>query len=216
VREAGLNARPPRRRVTTTQRDGQARDTSNLLGREFTADAPNRKGRVDIPAIGTDEGPLYWAAVLDLFSRRLVGWAMDEPMPDALTQEALELATLQRRPPDALLHLADQGSQYTRDDYQALLAIHRMLARFSGLGCCYDNTPMERFWATLKTELVYRAPYRTRAQAKTAIFAYLEGTIANAVIRPSAISALRSSNTGFRLNFVSLSQLQDQYSMVIR
>ena len=130
---------------------------------------------MDITAIDPDEGPLYLAGVLDLFSRRLVGWAMDEHMPDELTQEALEMAILQRRPPDELLHHADQGSQYTSDEYQALLAKHHMLASFSGVGCCYDNAPMESFWATLKTELVYRAYYRTRQEAKNAIFGYIEG-----------------------------------------
>jgi putative transposase len=175
MREAGLNATAPRRRVTTTQRDGQEHSVCNLLGRDFTADAPNRKWLVDITSIDSDEGPLYLAGVLDLFSRRLVGWAMDEHMPDELTQEALEMAIVQRRPPDQLLHHADQGSQYTSDEYQALLAKHRMLASFSGVGCCYDNAPMESFWATLKTELVYRAHYRTRAEAKNAIFAYIEG-----------------------------------------
>ncbi len=175
MRQAGLNATGPRRRVSTTQRDGQARAVSNLLGRDFTADAPNRKWLVDITSIDTDEGRLYLAGVLDLFSRRLVGWARDEHMPDELTQEALEMAILQRRPPQELLHPADPGSQYTSDEYQALLAKHRMLASFSGVGCCYDHAPMERFWATLKTELVYRVHYRTRAQAKNAIFAYIEG-----------------------------------------
>ena len=175
MRETGLNATPPRRRVTTTQRDGQQRSVSNLLARDFTAAAPNRKWLVDITAIETGEGPLYLAGVLDLFSRRLVGWAMDEHMPDELTQEALEMAIVQRRPPDKLLHHADQGSQYTSDEYQALLAKHHMLASFSGVGCCYDNAPMESFWATLKTELIYRAHYRTRQEAKNAIFAYIEG-----------------------------------------
>jgi len=175
MREAGLNATPPRRRVMTTQRDGQERSAYNLLGRNFTAEAPNRKWLVDITSVGTDEGWLYLAGVLDLFSRRLVGWAFDEHMPDELTQEALEMAILQRCPPDELLHHADQGSQYTSDEYQALLAKHRMLSSFSGVGCCYDNAPMESFWATLKTELVYRTHYRTRAEAKNAIFAYIEG-----------------------------------------
>jgi transposase InsO family protein len=99
----------------------------NLLDRAFTAEAPNRKWLVDITAVETDEGSLYLAGVLDLFSRRLVGWAMDEHMPDELTQEALEMAILQRQPPAELLHHADQGRQYSRDEYQALLAKHRML-----------------------------------------------------------------------------------------
>jgi putative transposase len=175
MREAGLNATPARRRVITTQRDGRDRSVSNLLDRDFTAQAPNRKWVVDITAIGTEEGTLYLAGVLDLFSRRLVGWAMDEHMPDELTQEALEMAILQRCPPAELLHHADQGSQYTSDEYQALLAKHHMLASFSGVGCCYDNAPMESFWATLKTELIYRTHYRTRLEAKNAIFAYIEG-----------------------------------------
>src|SRR5207249_10092056 len=97
-------------------------------------------------------------------------------MPDELTQEALEMAILQRQPPAELLHHADQGSQYTSDDYQALLsAKHRMLASFSDVGRCYDNAPMESFWGTLKTELVYRQHYRTRAEAKNTVFAYIEG-----------------------------------------
>src|SRR5262249_7464546 len=123
----------------------------------------------------TGEGTLYLAGVLDLFSRRLVGWAMDEHMPDELTQEALEMAILQRKPPEQLLHHSDQGRQYTSEEYQALLAKHNILISLSGVGCCYDNAPMESFWGTLKTELVYRQHYPTRAQAKSAIFAYIEG-----------------------------------------
>ena len=175
MRQAALNARPPRHRVRTTIPGGQVHSVCNLLDRDFSANAPNQKWLVDITAIDTDEGSLYLAGVLDLFSRRLVGWAMDEHMPDELTQEALEMAILQRQPPDELLHHADQGSQYTSDEYQTLLARHHMLASFSGVGCCYDNAPMESFWATLKTELVYRQHYHTRAEAKNAIFAYIEG-----------------------------------------
>ncbi len=122
----------------------------------------------------TDEGWLYLAGVLDLCSRRLVGWAMDEHRPDELTQEALEMAILQRRPADQLLHQADQGSQFTRDDYPARLAKHPLLTSFSGVGGGDDNAPMQSFWATLKTDLVYRQHDRTRAEANTAIFAFLE------------------------------------------
>ena len=175
MRSANLDATPARRRARTTQTDRQQHSVGNVLARDFTADAPNRKWLVDITGIWTDEGWLYLAGVLDLFARRLVGWAMDEHMPDELTQEALEMAIFQRRPPELLLHHADQGSQYTSDQYQALLAKHRMLVSFSGVGCCYDNAPMESFWGTLKTELVYRTHYRTRAEAKNAIFAYIEG-----------------------------------------
>jgi transposase InsO family protein len=173
--QAGIKAAVPRHRVQTTLRDGKDHCATNLLKRDFSADAPNRKWLVDITAVSTDEGCLYVAGVLDLFSRRLVGWAMDEHMPDELPQAALEMAILQRQPPAQLLHHADQGSQYTSEAYQALLAKHHMLTSLSGVGCCYDNAPMESFWGTLKTELVYRQHYRTRAEAKTAIFAYIEG-----------------------------------------
>jgi putative transposase len=175
MHQAKLKATAPRRQVHTTQADGQQRSLSNLLNRDFTAEAPNRQWWVDIPGIWTDEGWLYLAGVLDLFSRRIVGWAMDEHRPDELTQEALEMAILHRKPPAELLHHADQGSQYTSDEYQALLAKHNMLASLSGVGCCYDNAPMESFWGTLKTERVYRTQYRTRTEAKNAIFAYIEG-----------------------------------------
>ena len=122
MRSAKLAATPPRRRSRTTQSDDQPHATCNVLARDFTADAPHRKWGVDMTGIWTDEGWLYLAGVLDLFSPRLVGWAMDEHMPDELTQHALEMAILQRRPPDQLLQHADPGSQYTSDQYQALLA----------------------------------------------------------------------------------------------
>jgi putative transposase len=175
MRQSGLSAVLPRRRVQTTRRDGRPHSTCNRLKREFTAEQPNRKWLVDITAITTDEGWLYLAGVLDLFSRRIVGWAMDEHMPDELTQAALEMAILQRHPPADVLHHSDQGRQYTSDDYQALLAKYHMLSSLSSVGCCYDNAPMESFWGTLKTELIYRQQYRTRGEAKSAIFAYIEG-----------------------------------------
>jgi transposase InsO family protein len=100
---------------------------------------------------------------------------MDDHRPDELTQDALEMAILQPKPPALLLHHSDRGSQYTSDEYQALLAKHHMLSSLSGVGGCYDNAPMERFWGTLKTELVYSPHYRIRAEAKNAIFAYIEG-----------------------------------------
>jgi len=96
-------------------------------------------------------------------------------MADELTQAGLEMAILRCKPPAELLHHSDQGSLYTSDEYQALLARHRMLSSLSGVGCCFDNAPMENLWGTLKTELIYRQHYRTRAEAKTAIFAYIEG-----------------------------------------
>ncbi len=156
MHQAQLSAVMPRRRTQTTRRGSQPHSPCNLLQREFTAQAPNQKWLVDITAIATDEGWLYLAGVLDLFSRRIIGWAMDEHMPDELTQDALEMAILQRHPPMELLHHSDQGSQYTSEQYQALLARHHTLASFSGVACCYDHAPLESFWGTLKTELIYR------------------------------------------------------------
>ena len=175
MRQAGINACVPRRRVQTTQPDGRPQPATNLLNRDFTAEAPHRKWLVDITAVCTDEACLYRAGVLDLFSPRLVGWAMAEHRPDELTQAAWERAILQRQPPAQLLHHADQGRQYPREEYQALLANHHLLTSLNGVGCCDDNAPMASLWGILKTELVYRQHYRTRAQAKTAIFSYLEG-----------------------------------------
>lgn len=150
MRQFGLSAVLPRRRVQTTRRDGRPPSACNLLKREFSAEQPNRKWLVDITAIATDEGWLYLSGVLDLFSRRIVGWAMDEHMPDELTQAGLEMAILQRQPPADVLHHSDQGSQYTSDDYQALLAKYQMRSSLSGVGCCYDNAPMESFWGRSK------------------------------------------------------------------
>lgn len=161
-----------------------------MLARDFTAVAPNRKWLVDLTGLWTDEGGLYLAGVLDLFSRRLVGWAMDEHLPHELTQAALEMAILQRHPPELLVHPADQGRQYTSDQYQTLLAKHRLVVSFSGVGCCYQNAPLESFWGTLKTELVYRTLYRTRTEAQTAMFAYIEGGY-NRQRRPSTLGYLR-------------------------
>lgn len=200
MRQSGLSAVLPRRRVQTTRRDGRPHSACNLLKREFTAEQPNQKWLVDITAIATDEGWLYLAGVLDLFSRRIVGWAMDEHMPDELTQAALEMAIVQRHPPAEVLHHSDQGSQYTSDDYQALLAKYHMVSSLSGVGCCYDNAPMESLWGTLKTELIYRQHYRTRAEAKNAIFAYIEGWY-NRQRRHSALGYLSPEH--FEQEFVS-------------
>jgi putative transposase len=121
-----------------------------VLGRDFAAEAPNRKWLVDITLFLTDEGVLYLAGVLDLFSRKLVGWAMDEHMLDELTQATLEMAILQRKPPSALLHHSERSSQYTGEEYQALLAKHYMLTSLSGVGCCYDNLLWRAFAAPSK------------------------------------------------------------------
>lgn len=155
----------------------------NHLARDFHADAPNRKWVADITYVPTDEGWLYVAAVLDLFSRRIVGWSMAEHMRAELVKDALQMA-LDRRQPHAkaenpsggeglLLH-SDRGVQYASDEHQQLLARHGIICSMSRSGDCYDNAAMESFWATLKTELVHHEHYTTRDHARGSIFEYIE------------------------------------------
>ena len=146
----------------------------NLLNREFTAEAPNRKWVTDITYIWTNEGWLYLAGVLDLFSRKVVGWAMADHMRTELVSEALQMAITHRRPADGLLHHSDRGVQYASDDYQKLLQDHHMEVSMSGRGQCWDNACVESFWGTLKTELVNHEHYATREEARQSIFEYIE------------------------------------------
>jgi putative transposase len=165
-----------RRQVRTTDSQHDLPVAPNRLAQQFMAAAPNQKWLADITYIPTAEGWLYLASVMDLFSRKIVGWAMDERMTTALVARALQMACRQRQPAPGLLHHSDQGSQYASHEYQQVLAAYGMVASMSRRGNCYDNAPIESFWGTLKTE----APdanqrWATRQQAKTAIFAYIEG-----------------------------------------
>jgi transposase InsO family protein len=146
----------------------------NLLNRDFAAVAPNRKWVTDITYVETREGWLYVAAVLDLFSRKIVGWSMAEHMRTDLVADALKMALLRRKPHAGLLHHSDRGVQYASAGYQDLLAQNKCVCSMSRSGNCYDNAAMESFWGTLKTELVYRQVFASRAQAQTAIFEYIE------------------------------------------
>jgi putative transposase len=124
--------------------------------------------------VQTAEGWLYLAGVLDLYSRRLVGWAMTASLATALPLAALQMALLHRRPPADLVHHSDRGVQYASASYRLKLAEHGLVASMSRRGNCYDNATMEAFWSTLKNELIYRSRFLTRAAATTAIFAYIE------------------------------------------
>lgn len=146
----------------------------NLLNREFAAEAPNRKWATDITYIPTDEGWLYLAGVLDLYSRKVVGWAMADHMRTELASAALQMAIVHRRPAKGLLHHSDRGVQYASDDYQKVLREHQMEVSMSGRGECWDNACMESFWGTLKTELVNHEHYATRDEARQSIFEYIE------------------------------------------
>jgi transposase InsO family protein len=169
-----IAARRARRHIPhTTQRDPQVLPAPNLLNQDFSSPAPDRKWVSDITYIDTAEGWLYLAAVLDLFSRRIVGWAMDEHMETSLVQNAWNMAVSQRTPSAELLHHSDQGSQYTSDLYQQSLAAHHCQVSMSQVGNCFDNAAMESFFSTLKTECADHQ-FDTRAQARTVIFEYIE------------------------------------------
>ena len=174
MRLRGLRAKQSKRFKTTTKRNKAHRAAPNLLKRNFEADQPDQTWLSDITYIRTLEGWLYLAAILDLYTRRIVGWAMSDRMTSALTMSALQMALQQRQPAAGLIHHSDQGSQYTDGTYQALLKDHGIRASMNGAGSWYDNAPMESFFGTLKSELVYHCVYHTRNEAKTDVFRYIE------------------------------------------
>lgn len=176
MRQAGLACKRRHCFKRTTKVNPHHRYAPNQLQQRFVATAPNQVWLSDMTYIATQEGWLYLAVVLDLYSRRIVGRAMDKQMTEALTLKALQMALRQRKPqPHQLLHHSDRGSQYTSADYQQLLAKHRIQVSMSGTGNCYDNAPMESFFAQLKLEEVFHHHYLTRQTATTSIFAYIEG-----------------------------------------
>lgn len=175
MRSEGLRGKVKRKFVPRTTDSAHAQPIApNVLDRQFTAAAPNRKWAGDITYIPTDEGWLYLAGVIDLHSRRIVGWSMAEHMQTDLVADALTMALARRRPSGGLLHHSDRGVQYASDAYQSLLQDHRIEVSMSGKGDCWDNAVMESFWATLKTELVHHEHYATREQARRSIFEYIE------------------------------------------
>lgn len=146
----------------------------NLLQRDFTAPQTNTKWAADITYVDTAEGWLYLAVVLDLCSRRVVGWSMQSTLARGLVLDALEMALQQRRPGAPLVHHSDRGSQYASDDYRARLAAVDIQCSMSRIGDCFDNAPVERFFGTLKTEVVYQQRFATRSEARHAVFEYIE------------------------------------------
>lgn len=165
---------PPRRVRTTDSRHGLP-IAPNLIARAFTAPAPNRVWLADITYIPTAEGWLYLAAIMDLFSRKIVGWAMRDHMQVELASSALTMAIQQQRPQGGLIHHSDRGVQYASHAYRSALTSAGIVASMSRKADCYDNAPMESFFHTLKTELVHHRNYKTRAEAQRDIFAFVEG-----------------------------------------
>src|SRR5207248_11409325 len=170
-----LKARPRRRRLPPDLGERQAAAVApNVLDRAFEAPAPNRKWIADFTYVWTAEGWLYVAAVVDLFSRRVVGWSMSAAMTAQLVTDALVMAIWRRGKPDALLHHSDRGSQYTSEQFQKLMADHGVVCSMSRSGNVWDNAAMESFFSSLKTERTGRKTYRTRDEARADVFDYIE------------------------------------------
>lgn len=170
----GLAGKQKRRFKATTNSRHSMPVAANLLARNFAPGAANRAWVADITYVWTLEGWLYLAAVLDLYSRRLVGWAMSERMTSNLVIKALQMAVDARSPLCGLIHHSDRGSQYASSDYQQLLARYGMVCSMSAKGDCFDNAVMESFFHTLKVELVHHKRYETRREACADIFEYIE------------------------------------------
>jgi len=175
MRLDGIQGQRKRRRVTTTDSNHCFPITANLLNRDFYADQPNQKWVADITYIPTAEGWLYLAGVLDLFSRKAVGWEMSNRIDADLVESALRMALYQRQPGRGLIHHSDRGSQYASHQIRNLLAANQIQVSMSGKGNCYDNAVMESFFGTLKNEWVHHQRYQSRYQARSDIFRYIEG-----------------------------------------
>jgi transposase InsO family protein len=176
MRDNDLRALSKRRvRITTTDSNHNLPVAENRLDRNFRALGPNQKWCADITYIPTDEGWLFLATVLDLYTRKIVGWCMREHMRTELALTALMMAIQRQRPGSGLIHHSDRGSQYAAGDYRAALTDAGMLQSMSRKGNCWDNAPAESFFHTLKTELVHHKKYATREDAKRDIFTYIEG-----------------------------------------
>jgi putative transposase len=178
MKQAGIRSRLRRRFIVHTTDSNHAHAVAdNLLARRFARDdwpMPNSAWCTDITAIRTDQGFLYLAAVMDLCSRKIIGWNMSESLDASLCTEALQMALEHRRPGAGLIHHSDRGVQYACDAYQTLLEERRIHCSMSRVGNCYDNAAMESFFSTLKRELIYQENYVNKQQARQSIFEYIE------------------------------------------
>lgn len=174
MKEHGMAAKMKKRFKVTTKANPNEIPAPNLLKQNFVAEAPNQRWVADFTYVDTKEGWLYVAAVMDLFSRRIVGLTMSDRMKDDLVISALQQAIIHRRPVEGLVHHSDRGSQYTSKDFRELLTKNCIVASMSGTGNCYDNAVIESFFHTLKTEHIYFERYESREQAKRSIFEYVE------------------------------------------
>lgn len=173
-KHAGIEARRKRRFRVTTQSRHSFPIAANVLARRFTVDQPNRVWVGDITFVPTQAGWLYLALLLDLYARRVVGWAMSHSIDSNLVSEALRMALARRRPSPGLIHHSDQGRQYAAGSYRQMLCEHGIESSMSRKGDCFDNACAESFISTLKNELVHHVQFKTREEARTAIFEYIE------------------------------------------
>ncbi len=158
----------------TTNSKHQHPVSENVLDRRFKVDKPNQSWVTDITYIPTNEGWLYLASVMDLYSRKIAGWAMDKTMSKELVINALKMAYYRQKPGKGLIHHSDRGVQYASNDYQKLLKQYNMIGSMSRKGNCYDNACIESFHGILKRELVYQTRYKTRCEARRSLFEYIE------------------------------------------
>lgn len=192
MREAGLRTSWKRKFVSTTDSRHTLPVAENVLDRQFDVGEPNRAWVSDITYIRTAQGWLYLAVVLDLYSRKVVGWSMAPNMPATLVKSALAMALQQRRPQPGLVLHSDRGSQYASDEYQALLKRHQVVCSMSRKGNCWDNAVMERFFLNLKMERVWRRQYANHGEARRDINQYIVGFY-NAVRLHSTLGYLSPS-----------------------
>ena len=174
MRKDGLRAKVKRRFKATTDSKHNLPVAGNLVQRNFMPEHPDQVWAGDITYVWTGEGWLYLAVVLDLFSRTVVGWAMDRRMTRHLVMDALKMAIKRRHPARGLVHHSDRGSQYASSDFQGLLSHHGIQCSMSRKGDCWDNAPVESFIGTLKQELIFHKRFHTRVHAKQSIFEYIE------------------------------------------
>jgi putative transposase len=175
MRKQGLHAVTKiKYRMTTTDSKHDLPISPNLLNRDFQTTAPNKVWMVDITYIRTVECKMYLASVMDLYTRKIVGWSLQNHMREELVLEALDKAVAAHKPPPGLIHHSDRGSQYASDNYQKRLKKFEMIGSMSRKGNCYDNACIESYHATLKRELVYRVRFKTKIMAQEKIYSYLE------------------------------------------
>jgi putative transposase len=174
MRQLGVAAKTRRKFRCTTDSNHDRPVAENVVDRQFEPEAPNRVWTADITYIPTREGWLYLAAVEDLYSRQIVGWSMGERIDSRLVADALEMAVSRRLPGEGLVAHSDRGSQYASEHYRRILASHEITCSMSRRANCWDNAPMESFFASLKVELVHDEDYATRAEARSSLFEYIE------------------------------------------